>query len=53
MGGEQTATVLATIRRERAEAAGGVGDEEEAFKDELREHQAPPTIRPHASGTTA
>jgi 3-methylcrotonyl-CoA carboxylase beta subunit len=39
MGGEQAATVLATIRRERAEATGRewTEEEEERFKDGLRE----------------
>jgi 3-methylcrotonyl-CoA carboxylase beta subunit len=39
MGGEQAATVLATIRRDRAEAAGEDWPEadEEAFKDPIRE----------------
>jgi 3-methylcrotonyl-CoA carboxylase beta subunit len=39
MGGEQAATVLATIRRERAEAAGErwSAEEEERFKQGLRE----------------
>jgi 3-methylcrotonyl-CoA carboxylase beta subunit len=47
MGGEQAATVLSTIRRERAEAAGDEWprDEEEDFKRRLRdqfEHQGNP-----------
>jgi 3-methylcrotonyl-CoA carboxylase beta subunit len=47
MGGEQAATVLATIRRERAEAGGEAWteDEEERFKAALREqfeHQGNP-----------
>jgi 3-methylcrotonyl-CoA carboxylase beta subunit len=39
MGGEQAATVLATIRRERAEAGGEQwpAEEEEAFKQGLRD----------------
>ena len=39
MGGEQAATVLATIRREAIEAKGGAwsADEEAAFKAPLRE----------------
>ena len=38
MGGEQAATVLATIRRDRAEAAGEEwpAEAEEAFKDPIR-----------------
>ena len=47
MGGEQAATVLATIRRDQVEAKGGEwsADEEEAFKQPLREqyeHQGHP-----------
>ena len=39
MGGEQAASVLATIRRDNIEAEGGAGraDEEEAFKAPVRE----------------
>jgi 3-methylcrotonyl-CoA carboxylase beta subunit len=39
MGGEQAATVLATIRRDRIEAAGGTwsDDEERAFTQPVRE----------------
>ncbi len=39
MGGEQAASVLATVRRERAEADGGAWDaaEDEAFKAPIRE----------------
>jgi 3-methylcrotonyl-CoA carboxylase beta subunit len=39
MGGEQAATVLATIRRDAIEAKGGAwsADEEAAFKGPLRE----------------
>jgi 3-methylcrotonyl-CoA carboxylase beta subunit len=38
MGGEQAATVLATIRRDTIEAKGGVwsADDEAAFKDPIR-----------------
>jgi 3-methylcrotonyl-CoA carboxylase beta subunit len=47
MGGEQAATVLATIRRDQVEGKGGEWppDEEEAFKQPLRdqyEHQGHP-----------
>ena len=47
MGGEQAATVLATIRRDQVEGKGGEwsADEEEAFKQPLRdqyEHQGHP-----------
>ena len=47
MGGEQAATVLATIRRDQVEAKGGEwsDEEEEAFKQPLRdqyEHQGHP-----------
>jgi len=39
MGGEQAATVLATVRRDRIEAEGGTwsADEEEAFKKPVRD----------------
>ena len=39
MGGEQAASVLATVRRERVEAEGGIWDagEEEAFKTPIRD----------------
>jgi len=47
MGGEQAATVLATIRRDQVEGAGGewTAEEEEAFKQPIRdqyEHQGHP-----------
>jgi 3-methylcrotonyl-CoA carboxylase beta subunit len=39
MGGEQAASVLATVRRDQVEAAGGTwpADEEEAFKAPIRD----------------
>ena len=58
MGGPQAASVLATMRRDQVEAAGGTfgPDEEAAFAAPIREQyesQGRPTTRPPGSGTTA
>jgi 3-methylcrotonyl-CoA carboxylase beta subunit len=57
MGGEQAASVLATIRRDAVEAKGGSwpAEEEEAFKAPIRqryEEEAAPTTPPPGCGTT-
>jgi len=58
MGGEQAASVLATVRGEQLAGAGAPwsADEEEAFKAPIRaqyEDQATRTTRPPDCGTTA
>jgi 3-methylcrotonyl-CoA carboxylase beta subunit len=59
MGGEQAASVLATVKRDGIEGGGGEwsSDEEEAFKDAdpcvVRRARARPTTPPPGSGTTA
>ena len=58
MGGEQAASVLATVRRDNIEADGKTwsAEEEEAFKAPIRngsKRKARPTTPPPASGTTA
>ena len=58
MGGDQAASVLATVKRDGIEGKGGQwsADEEAAFKDPIRdqyEHTAIPITRPRACGTTA
>ena len=54
MGGEQAASVLATVRRDGIEAKGGTwsADEEAAFRQPILdqyEHQAPPVLRERAA----
>ena len=56
MGGEQAASVLATVRRDHIEAGGGTGSqaEEAEFKEPMRDHmtgKATPISPPRASGT--
>jgi 3-methylcrotonyl-CoA carboxylase beta subunit len=58
MGGEQAASVLATVRRDGIEAKGGSwsAEEEEAFKAPIREQyerRATRTTPPRGCGTTA
>ena len=59
MGGEQAASVLATVRRDQIEARGRdvAAEDEEAFKapirDAVRASRQLPTTRPPACGTTA
>lgn len=58
MGGEQAASVLATVRRDGVEKAGGhwSGEDEAAFRENIREryeHQGHPSMPPPASGMTA
>ena len=59
MGGEQAASVLATLRRDAVEAKGGSwsAEDEEAFKAPdpraVRDARATPTTPPPGCGTTA
>ena len=58
MGGEQAASVLATVRRDNIEARGDSwsAEAEDAFKAPIRdqyERQATPITPPRACGTTA
>ena len=57
MGGEQAASVLATVRRDQIEAAARwPAEDEEAFKAPIREQyeqQGNPTTPPPGCGTTA